>query len=69
MKAFSYNRNAPLRMRTPQEGSAPQDGVAATRKVGLRPSKIEGMRGVEVGLPTLFFSGENLYGGDGKMRV
>ncbi|EEG48772.1 hypothetical protein RUMHYD_02300 [Blautia hydrogenotrophica DSM 10507] len=43
MKAFSYNINAPLRMRTPQEGSAPQGGVAAARKVGLRPSKIEGM--------------------------
>ena len=43
VKAFSYNINAPLRMRTPQEGSAPQGGVAAARKVGLRPSKIEGM--------------------------
>lgn len=46
-------------MHTPQSGSTPLGGVAATRKVGLRPSRLRG-RGAEVGVPTLFCNRKDL---------
>ena len=44
MKAIPYNINAPLKMRMPQEGSAPQGGVAAAHKVSCAPQRLRGGR-------------------------
>ena len=56
-------------MHTPQQGSAPQGGVAAARKVERAPQRLRG-EGVEVGFPTFMEAnflkiqsgGSNTYG-------
>ena len=63
MKAISYNINASLKMRMPQEGSAPQGGVAAACKVGLRPSKIEGLGELKWACPLCSVTGKSMVRG------
>ena len=63
MKALSYYINATLGMHTPQRGSAPQGGVAAACKVGLRPSKIEGMGELKWACPLCSVTGKSMVRG------
>ena len=47
-------------MHTPQWGISPQGGAAAARKVGLRPSKIEGMGELKWACPLCSVIGKTL---------